>query len=326
MPGDPARSARGRLWFLAKAAVSAGLLAVLFWRIDRGAFLRSIQSLPLSTFLGSVVLYLTGYLISVVRWQRLLRAENIRVPFSRLVLVYFEGAFFNLFLPTLIGGDIVRGYSIYKLTGGHSASLASILIDRLSGFAALMLIALLSLTVAVTRMRDPQVAAMILGVAAAFGLLTGALINERMKDWAGGIFRLIGLARFQAKLQGMIEAIQRYRGHRRALLEAFLLSILLQSLIIVTYFFVGQGLRVGVSLAYFFVFVPLITVVAMLPVSVAGLGVREGGVVYFFALAGVDAATSLSMSLVWFSLTALVSSLGGVAILLNAHAAKRAAD
>jgi hypothetical protein len=326
MPGDPARSARGRLWFLAKAAVSAGLLAVLFWRIDRGAFLRSIQSLPLSTFLGSVVLYLTGYLISVVRWQRLLRAENIRIPFWRLVLVYFEGAFFNLFLPTLIGGDIVRGYTIYKLTGGHSASLASILIDRLSGFAALMLIALLSLTVAVTRMRDPQVAAMILGVAAAFGLLTGALINERMKDWAGGIFRLIGLARFQAKLQGMIEAIQRYRGHRRALLEAFLLSILLQSLIIVTYFFVGQGLRVGVSLAYFFVFVPLITVVAMLPVSVAGLGVREGGVVYFFALAGVDAATSLSMSLVWFSLTALVSSLGGVAILLNAHAAKRAAD
>jgi hypothetical protein len=163
-------------------------------------------------------------------------------------------------------------------------------------------------------------------VAAAFGLLTGVLINERTKNWAAGIFRLIGLAQFQARLHGMMEAIQRYRGHRRALLEAFFLSALLQTLIIVTYYFVGRGLQVGVSLVYFFVFVPLITVVAMLPVSVAGLGVREGGVVYFFALAGVDAATSLSMSLVWFSLTVLVSSLGGLAILLNAHYAKRAAD
>ncbi|MBI2002427.1 MAG: flippase-like domain-containing protein [candidate division NC10 bacterium] len=62
---------------------------------------------------------------------------------------------------------------------------------------------------------------------------------------------------------------------------------------------------------------------AMLPVSVAGLGMREGGAVYFFAKVGVDAATALTMSLAWFSLTLVVSSLGGLAFLVNAHSAKR---
>jgi hypothetical protein len=326
MAGGQSRAGAGRLLFLTKAAVSAGLLGFLVWRADRGALLDTIRTIPLAGFLGCVALYLVGYLISVVRWQRLLAAETIHVPFPRLVLIYFEGAFFNLFLPTLIGGDIVRGYAIYKLTGGHAAALASILMDRLSGFAALMIIAVLSLSVAFTRMQDPQVAWMILGVATAFGLLLAVLLDHRVKAWATRLFRTVGLARFEVKLHGFVEAVHRYRGHRRALLQAFGLSVLLQGLLIVTFYYVGRAFRVDVPLAYFFVFVPLITVVSMLPISVAGLGVREGGVVYFFSLVGVDAATSLSMSLVWFSLTALVSGLGGLAFLVNAHRAKRSAD
>jgi len=141
-----------------------------------------------------------------------------------------------------------------------------------------------------------------------------------------GVLSLVGLARFQAKLQGLVEALQRYRRHHRALVQAFLLSALLQALIIVTYYVIGVGLNLGVPLLYFFLFVPLITAVAMLPVSVAGLGVREGGVIYFFGKVGVDAATALGMSLVWFSLTLLVSSLGGLAFLVDAYTAKRAGD
>jgi uncharacterized protein (TIRG00374 family) len=313
-----------RLFFLGKLAVSTFLLAFLFWRVDRDAFLRSLQALPLSLFLGCVGLYSLCYLISTLRWQRLLIAEGIRLPLWRLTLVYFEGAFFNLFLPTLIGGDVVRGYAIYKITRGHDASLASILVDRLSGFAALIAIALVALLLAYSKIRDPQVAAMILGVAASFGLVMAMLLHDSLKERASGMLRVVGLARFQAKVQGMVDALRRYRGHHRALGQALLLSGLLQGLIIVIYYFIGAGLSPGVSIAYFFLYVPLITVVAMLPVSVAGLGVREGGAVYFFAKAGLDSATALTMSLAWFSLTLIVSGFGGLAFLVNAHTAKRA--
>ena len=136
LPTPP--QSRGRSALFVKLAVSAILLAVLFWRVDRAAFLRSLQSLPVPLFLGCVALYALGYLISVIRWQRLLQAEGIRLPLWRLVLVYLQGAFFNLFLPTLIGGDIVRGYFIYKMTSGHDAAIASVMVDRLAGFAALI--------------------------------------------------------------------------------------------------------------------------------------------------------------------------------------------
>jgi uncharacterized protein (TIRG00374 family) len=314
---------KGRLVFLGKLLVSALLLAILFWRVDRPTFIRTVQALPLKLFLGCVGLYMMGYLISTLRWQRLLLAEGIRLPLWRLTLVYFEAAFFNLFLPTLIGGDIVRGYAIYRITRGHDASIASILVDRLSGFAALVGIAVIALGLAYGRIRDPQVAVMILAVAAAFTALIAVLLHDRMKERASGLLRVVGLARFQAKLQGLVEALQRYRGHRRALGQAIVLSVLLQALIIVTYYLIGAGLNLGVPIAYFFLYVPLITFVAMLPVSVAGLGVREGGVVYFFAKVGVDAATALTMSLVWFSLTLVVSGLGGLAFLLDTHSVKR---
>jgi len=314
---------KGWLVFLGKLLVSALLLAILFWRVDRAAFIRTVQTLPLKVFLGCAGLYIMGYLISTLRWQRLLLAEGIRLSLWRLMLVYFEAAFFNLFLPTLIGGDIVRGYAIYRITRGHDASIASILVDRLSGFAALVGIAVIALGLAYGKIRDPQVAVMILAVATAFTVLIAVLLHDRMKERASGLLRIIGLARFQAKLQGLVEALQRYRGHRRALGQAILLSVLLQALIIVTYYLIGAGLNLGVPIAYFFLYVPLITFVAMLPVSVAGLGVREGGVVYFFAKVGVDAVTAITMSLVWFSLTLVVSGLGGLAFLLDTHSVKR---
>ena len=320
-PRRPARAA-----FLVKLIVSSLLLGILFWRVDRAAFLRSLQTLPLSLLLGCGALYVLGYIISIVRWQCLLRAEGIHLDLWRLGLVYFEGAFFNLFLPTVIGGDIVRGYLIYKMTSGHDASIASILVDRLAGFAALMLIAVTALTLAYGTLNDPQVALAILTVVACFTGVMLVLLNRWLTTRVSAVLSVIGLARFQAKLHGLVDALQRYRRHHRALAQAFLLSALLQALIIVTYYFIGVGLHLGVPLLYFFLFVPLITALSMLPVSVAGLGVREGGVIYFFGKVGVDAATALGMSLVWFSLTLLVSSLGGLAFLVDAHIAKRAGD
>jgi glycosyltransferase 2 family protein len=314
---------KGGPLILGKLLVSGCLLGFLFWRVDRAAFLRSLETLSLPVFLGCVGLYMLGYLISVIRWQGLLAAEGIRLPLWRLTLVYFEAAFFNLFLPTLIGGDIVRGYTIYRLTRGHDASIASILVDRLSGFAALVSIALVALAVAYRRLQDPQVACMILGVAAAFFLLLTLLLNDRTKDGATGMLRLVGMVRFQSKIQGLVDAMHRYGRHHRALGQALVLSAMLQALIIITYYLIGTSLNLAVPLAYYFLYVPLITVMAMLPVSLAGLGVREGGVVYFFAKVGVDPAAALGMSLVWFSLSLAVSSLGGLAFLLDTHAGKR---
>jgi hypothetical protein len=323
MAARASASARLPQGVLAKSLVSIFLLIVLFWRVDRAAFLRSLQALPVAVFAGCASLYFLGYVISTVRWRLLLQAEGIQLPVIRLGLVYFQGAFFNLFLPTLIGGDVVRGLSIYRLTRGHPASLASILVDRLTGFAALMAIALVALAATFAENRDRQVAAMVLGMGMAFGVLVWVLVNPRLTRGVTGALRVVRLSRFEAKLEGFVDAIRRYRTHRRALLQALAYSVLLQALIIVTYALVGRAMGLLVPIGCYFLYVPLITVLAMMPVSVAGLGVREGGVVYFFGRLGVEPAAALSMSLVWFSLTLVVCGLGGLAFLANSRAAKQ---
>jgi uncharacterized protein (TIRG00374 family) len=324
---DQAPVSRRGVWlFLAKAAVSLLLLTVLFWRIDRGAFLQSLRALSPGLLAGCTGLYILGYVVSSVRWQGLLLAEGVDLSLTRLTLIYFQGSFFNLFLPTLIGGDIVRGVSMYRLTGGHPASLASILVDRLTGFAALIGIAVAAAAAASAVIPDPQVTAMVLCVAGAFALLVAVLMNARLMGGVGGLLRLAALGRFEAKLGGLVEAVHRYRTHRRALVVALGYSVFIQALVIVTYYLVGRGLALAVPLRYFFVYVPLITVVSMLPVSVAGLGIREGSVVYFFGRIGVDPATALGMSLVWFALSVVVSALGGLAFLVDTHSLKRVGE
>jgi len=326
MVGQTPAPRRGSWLFLVKAVVSLLLLTLLFWRIDRASFLQSLHTLSPVIFVGCASLYFLGYVLSSVRWRGLLLAEGVELSLTRLTLIYFQGGFFNLFLPTLIGGDIVRGVSMYRLTGGHPASLASILVDRLIGFAALIGIAVVAVVLAHAVIPDPQVAGMVLGVAAAFVLLVAVLMNARLMGGVTGLLQMAGLGRFEAKLEGLVDAVQRYRTHRQALVVAFAYSVFLQALIIVTYYLVGRGLGLSVPLRYFFVYVPLITVVAMLPVSVAGLGVREGSVVYFFGRLGVEPATALSMSLVWFALSVIVSGLGGFAFLVDTQATKRVGD
>jgi uncharacterized protein (TIRG00374 family) len=320
----PAR--RGWTPLAAKLLVSAALLALLLWRVDARHLVGTLRALPLPVFVASFLLYAFGYVLSTIRWRGLLRAEGIRLGLGRLLLVYFQGAFFNLFLPSLIGGDIFRGYALYKITRGHDAAVASILVDRLSGFAALMGIALVALAIAQQDIQDPQVTVMILAVALLFAAVVLVIQNPRLSALASRLLAILRLGRYRSRLQGMVESLQRYRQHRAALGRALLLSVLLQTLIIVTYYFIGRSLDLGVPLACFFLYVPLITALAMLPVSVAGLGVRESGVVYFFGKVGVDGGTALAMSLIWFSLSALVSSLGGLALLLDLHLAKRSPE
>jgi glycosyltransferase 2 family protein len=315
----------GRVALAGKLAVSGALLAVLFWRVDRAAFLRSLTSIPLPLFLGCLLLYATSYVLSTLRWLALLRAAGIQVPVGRLLLIYFEAAFFNLFLPTLIGGDIVRGMLIHRASEGHDAALPSILLDRVSGFAAMLLIALTALALNYDRLQDPHIALLLAAVTLLFVAAVVLLLNGATQRLVFGLVRRLGLGRAQSKLQGMADALRQYRRHPWALGQAFGFSLLLQVLLIETYSLVGNGLHLTVPLLDYFIFVPLVNVVAMIPVSIAGLGVRESGVVYFFAKAGVDAAAALGMSLIWFSLTLLVCGAGGLLFLIDQHLLKRAA-
>jgi uncharacterized protein (TIRG00374 family) len=300
-----------------KLAISLGLLGYLLARSDLQTISVLVRSLRLPLFIVSLFLYILAQLLSSLRWQCLLQAEKIHLPFWKLILLYFEGMFFNLMLPTLIGGDIVRGYHVFRLTRRHEASLASILVERLSGYVAMIMIACVAAILAYPFLRDPAVVWLTAASAAALIGVIAGLLSDQLQAVFFKLLRSAGLARFHETLHGLYEAIQRYWGHRRALLMAVGLSLILQSIGIFIFYLISRSLNFLVPLQYFFLFVPLIHVLSMIPISVAGIGVREASSVYFFAKVGLDSASAMSLSLLYFAVTALTSGLGGIVFLLG---------
>jgi len=310
MPAGPWR-------FGMKLLISLGLLAFLLSRTDLQAIGALFRSLRLPLLVLSLLLYILTQILSSLRWRCLLQAEQINLSFWKLILLYFEGMFFNLMLPTLIGGDVVRGYHVFRLTRRHEASLASILVERLSGYVAMIMIACIALIPAYPYLHDPAVVWLTAASAAALIGVIAGLLSDQVQTLFFRLLNTAGLTRFHETLHGLYEAVQRYWRHRRALLLAVGLSLILQSLGIIIFYLISRSLNFLVPLRYFFLFVPLITVVSMLPISVAGLGVREASSVYFFAKVGLDSASAMSLSLLWFAVTALSSSLGGIVFLIG---------
>ena len=324
-PAAAAPAAGRRAWGAAlKVGVSLALLGVLFARVDRAQMAASLRGAALPLLLLCIPLYAVGQVLSTLRWQILLAAEGLRVPLWPLALLYSEGMFFNLFLPTAVGGDVMRGYRIWHLTQGGEGALASILVERISGFVAMIGIACAATAAAFATgtLRDPVVAAFVAGVAAALAAAISLLVSP-------SVFRLAerlagaraGSGAFQTARR-FCEAVQRYRGHGRAVVAALGISLAFQTLIVFLVYLVALALHLPIAFVQFLIFIPILNVISMLPISLSGLGVREGGAIYLLAKIGVDPAASLTLSLLWFAVVAVTSLPGGLVFLWGGHRAK----
>ena len=323
-PAAGAAVGRGPLGLVLKAGVSVALLALLFSHVDRAQMAAALRGASLPLILMCLPLYAVGQTLSTWRWQILLRAEAIRVPLRRLLALYLEGMFFSLCLPTAVGGDVVRGYRIWHLTRAGEGALASILVERVTGFVAMIGIAAVATAAAFASgtLEDPRIGLFVAAVGAALAaaiVLIGSPWALRLAErLAGG--RAAGRI-FQA-VRRFGEAVQRYRGHRAAVGAALGISLAFQTLLVLLVFLVAAALHLPVAFGQFLIFVPILNVLSMLPISLGGLGVREGGAVILLGKVGVEPAGALTLSLLWFAIVAVASLPGGIIFLWGGHRAK----
>jgi len=315
----PVSSGARRASLLVKCAVSVLLLGVLLWRTDREVVLHTIRSLRVLPLLGAVALYWVTQILSSRRWQLLLRVQGVHIPAWRLVLFYLEGMFLGLFTPATVGSDLARAYRVHQETGGKQVALASILVERLSGLSALVTIALVTLLLS----WDGTAAWQVFGATCVFVLGLVTVFSRALWAWMSAIVSRLGLARIGGMLDAVAEGIGRYRGHKRVLGGAFVQSLVLQVIIIYAYSLTALALDLSVPLRAFLLLLPIVTIVTMLPISIAGLGVREGAMVYLFAQIGLPSTVALSLSLTWFLVAVLASLPGGLVFTLLDHSGHR---
>ncbi len=275
-----------------RLAGSAALLAWLAWRTDWRQVVEAFARLSWGWWLLATALYAAAQVVSSVRWQLMARPLGFRATTVQYTTFYFVGMFFNLVLPTSVGGDVVRAWYLARLDDGAGRrlpALLSVFAERLSGLAVLVLLACAAALVSPVEL-PPWLRVAI--AAAGVGTAVGLGISPLVARWGE-------CTRF-ARLSRLARDGQTYLGRPRLLLGTGLLSLAVQAANVAVVALIGHGLGLDVPAVYYAVMVPMVTLLTLLPVSVNGVGVREAGTVLLLAPAGVADGPAVSLALLWF--------------------------
>lgn len=297
-----------------KIALSLGGLAAVFL-LSRAKFpeiARTLRAAAWGWLAVAFSLHTLGLLFSAYRWQILARAQGDRIPLGYLVKSYIVGRFFNTFLPTSVGGDVVRMWDGAKYSTSFVKSSAIVVVERMTGIIVLFLFALLASLLRLDMARRIPVIgiALLLGVAglaavAVFFFPAVGRLLEKGPD--RGIIR-----RTFDKLRLFRGTILGYRSHPAAFWRATVWAVLLQLNVVVYYILIGRALGLGIPALDYFVFIPLVLLLQIIPVTINGLGVREGAYVAIFSFYGLTASAAWSFALIEIAFGLIVGLLGAM--------------
>jgi uncharacterized protein (TIRG00374 family) len=286
------KTAKKLLIFTLKLLVSGTLLYMVLRKAGAENVIGLLGSIHPLLFVASVLLYLTGLFIGSMRWQMLLPE---RFSLRRLFPLYLLGSFFNTFLPGLVGGDAVKIYYLYKETGKGAQALSSVFMDRYVGFTALMLLGLAAYPLGFRYIRGSWIEWLLPLIVVVFVLASLLVFGLRL----GKRISVVG------KLH---DYFHEYRRKYGVIGKALLLSFTLQLMVMLGIYLLAIGLGVRIPFTALVMFVPIITAVATIPVSLSGIGLREASAVILLGTVGVEADSATAISFAWF----LMAATGGL--------------
>jgi uncharacterized protein (TIRG00374 family) len=315
----------GRTFKIALRAVMSGLLLWWVWPRDLAALGQALREASPGWLLAALALHAVGVWLSAVRWRMLLEATGTRVPVSRLAASYLVGFFFNTWLPSGFGGDAVRAWDTRREADGAARSVAVIAIERGTGILALAFLgAVVSLaagwqrevpTVVVTLWLATVVGFLGLAALAAFG----PALASKLESAVPGLWRWRKAAGAARRLLVTSSALS---SDRRLVARVMGVGVLLQLNVVLHYAWIGRALDVPVGSSYFFVVVPVLVAVLMLPISINGIGAREMVFVRFLGAVGVAEPQALAVSLCAFAMVLVFSLVGGLVYVLRGATAR----
>ncbi len=304
-----------QLFNLLKIIISLALLFFIFRGLDLAAFVQAVSTANPFWLSAGLTMMMLGVVIRAYRWQILLDAIGVVVPIKELTAIWFIGFLFNNLLPSGLGGDAIRIMELNRHSERASDAVTSVLVDRFLGLLALQAIALVAL---VFNWRAVPTVIAYLSVVIFAGILTAGylLINPTLYHF---LQNRVGLFRRLTEIntiRHLFESFQRYP--LAALSRSFGVAIIFNISLIGMNFFIGLGLGAEATLPQYAIFVPITSMVLLLPISFGGLGVREGAYQQLFGQIGVPPETAVAMSLlVYFFGNICTGFIGGVIYLLR---------
>lgn len=283
-----------------------------------------IKQVLATTRPGLMVAALLAHLCCIglltARWQVFLKLLGIRLAPPRLFGYYLIGFFFNNFLPTNIGGDIARVYHAGKHDNRMAESFAAIFMDRFVGFVSVFMLALVAILIfgdwLTNRMVWALMAAFAFAIAVVLWVLFDAGIRARIKTWIGQI----GFLQLNQRLSELYRIVYLFRNQGRALTLAVLISVIYQMSLVVVNLLAARAVGLEASFAALFFIIQITTLICLIPITINGLGIREGFYVTVLATLGIGREKVLAFQVILLLINYLESLAGGLCLLVQRKA------
>lgn len=309
------------LLLLLRISISILLLVVLFKfnKIDLWVLINDIRFTDKRLLAAGFMFLSFGYFLGFLRWRMLLRTVGIDIPLKRLIRSFAGGIFFSIFLPSTIGGDLVRAADLVEHTKKAKEVIATVFLDRLSGYIGVVLVILPALLLGRSLVLDKVVFTSVSVIVLLLVIVLLVLFNNTIYS---GITRFLsspGAGKIKETIKNMHQQIHFFRQHKKMIALNLLTSFVIQLIGPISIYFIGLSLGIKVNFIYFFIFLPIIGAITLLPIAIGGLGLREGLFVAYFAKAGVVKQLALAMSLLSFSFVVFYGALGGLIYVFTVH-------
>ncbi len=295
-----------------KAGVTLGLFLLLFRKVNFQEFADTLRHADFGTEISAFLLFWIGHYICIFRWRMLMRPLMPVLSIPHLFGIYCIGLFFNLTFPTVVGGDVVKMYYAGKPSKKFAQSFAATFLDRDAGMLAMMIIACIASFVHPVQIPKIPVKLIIWGAFLAFVAANIAIFTPSLHNRLTGILHRLKLVRLAHKIDAILSAFQVMGTHKAVLVNSLLISIVNQFFAISVTWMMAVGLHIEVSLVLFMVFVPVVTLISMIPISLNGMGLREYAFVSLLTGVGVDREAAIALALLSSAVVILSAIPGGI--------------
>ncbi len=310
---QPEKKLKGKLAMWLKLGLRLGctiaLLAFLAKSVSWSILLRNLPHLDDRALLVGIAIGFLGVIISAYQWQHLLIAEYININLRRLVNLYLVGIAFNHFLPTGMGGDMVKAYYVGKEGKNTIGATSAVVMSRFTGFIGMLLISMPAMFIWHHVFPHNLTITFLLACLATCGALTGAfcgvtLLPRLLKGkWTKNKMAVLIL--------GLDNSICASFKQPRPLCIAIVLGMLFHISAALNYYGYAMILHIQVPFVFYLVAIPFVSLIAFLPISINGFGLRETAFVYIFTTMHIPPTMSFLLAFLMDIQTLLFGVVGG---------------
>lgn len=304
---------------LLRVSVSIILLLFLFKQVDKKSLFEVIKNADPSLLILAFFIFFQVYVLCLFRWEMLLRALKIHLPLKRIIISAAGGHFFSLFLPSTIGGDFMRSIDLATHTRRTHEVIATVLLDRLSGYVGLVFLALLAVLFGYRYIDDKSVLISLGIITTILIILLLLLFNKSIYYKINRFIHSPDAGKIRQLLQDLHDELHYFKHHKKVMVNNLILSIFVQAMPPLSFYVTALSLGIKINPVYFFIFLPIIGAITLLPISIGGLGLRDAATIFFFAKVGVSRDLAFAMSLLNFSFILIVGTLGGLIYVFTIH-------